>query len=90
MIRVLALVLVASLLLQHTSASSSVAADIESIDLQPHSKWIHCIDDGRLDIRWTVHGSGKLHSGVQLPQQVEVSTRQLGSMQLQVAAFALF
>lgn len=94
MIQVLAMLL-ASLLLQHASASSSVdlqpvSSTSSTVDLQPHSKWIRCIDDGRLDIRWTVHGSGKLHSGVQLPHQAEVSTRPMSSMQLQAAAIGLF
>jgi hypothetical protein len=49
--------LLASLLLQHASASSSVdlqpvSSTSSTMDLQPHSKWIRCIDDGRLDIRW--------------------------------------
>lgn len=41
------------------------------IDLAPTSKWTHCIDDGRLNVRLAVHGSGKLHAGLQLPEHAE-------------------
>jgi hypothetical protein len=49
--------------------SSALSIDV---DLDPESKWVHCIDDGRLNVRWSLHGSGKLHSGLQLPYQAEV------------------
>lgn len=46
------------------------AAAVE-VELAPASKWTQCIDDGRLNIRLAVHGSGKLHAGLQLPEHAE-------------------
>jgi hypothetical protein len=47
-------------------------SDRLDLDLLPNSKWIQCIEDGRQDIRWNLHGSGKLHSGLQLPAFAKV------------------
>jgi hypothetical protein len=63
-----------ALLLLLLPCSSSALSVRSEVDLDPASKWVHCIDDGRLDIRWNLHASGKLHSGLQLPHQAEVLT----------------
>jgi hypothetical protein len=67
MLQVLALLLA----LLHQACASSHQVDTQ-VEIGPQSKWSHCIDDGRLNIKWTVHGSGKLNSGVSLPAQAEV------------------
>jgi len=55
-------------------AMTAAASSIDDIELQPLSKWVHCIDDGRLDIKWEVHGEEKLQSGLALPDYAEVHT----------------
>lgn len=62
------------------AAAATTGTTSISVDLQPKSKWLQCIDDGRLNVRWSVHSNGKLHSGLQLPKNAEVTLKNKGAL----------